>query len=120
MLWTVVKGFYYIVVTPMQLCAFVGFNYKNGIIILGIESVKMMIQVTCKVHSINRLLQHVSANICSHLYGVHTKVMLFTKCAINWNKSFLYITHLDTNKERQKATEYLLKESVQKNFRPST
>ena len=74
------------------MCAFVGLNYTNGIIILGIENVKMMIHVTCKVNSIYRLLQYASAKICSHLQGVHTKVMLLIECAINCNKSYLYIT----------------------------
>jgi hypothetical protein len=36
--WTLVNGFYYIIVTLIQLCSFVGLNYNNGIIILGIEN----------------------------------------------------------------------------------
>jgi hypothetical protein len=91
MFWALVTGLYYVIVTLIQLCAFVGVNCNDGFIIQGIENVKMLIQVTCKVYSIYRLLQHAAAKICSHLQAVHIKFMLFIKCAIKCNKSYLYI-----------------------------
>ena len=85
--------FIYIICNPNTVVCICWLKLHNGIIILGTENVKMMIQVTCKVNSIHRLLEHVSAKICSHLQGEYTKGMLLTKCATNWNKSYLYITH---------------------------
>ena len=71
--WTLVNGFYYAVVTLIQLCAFVGLKYSNGIIILGIENVKMMIQVTCKVYSIYRVIKNDCQGFNNLSYTIHLR-----------------------------------------------